>query len=491
MPIYPDKKNGQPTGRYRVEVQANGQRMRGRASSLSDAKRLELTFLDQLEGREAATPSPVPAASPPTPKPSCLSFGEAAKRARGILWVGQATEAESFLKLDRIVGIVGPKLPLDDFDAVAADDLLATLSARGITPGTINRYLSCLSAFLRFCKKRNFRTAPPLELEWRDEDEGRIRWLSYEEEARLMELLPGPIATVVYVAIRTGLRASELIGLKPDQVQPRWVHLWKTKNGSPRSVPISDDLYRVLAPLVRTMPSYPQVYRAWEAARTKMGLRSDKTFVFHACRHTYATRAVQAGVNIRVLQKLMGHKTIQTTLRYAHVDDKTLADAALSALAFHEALMPPKGGGFGAAIDPVVASTDSRKLRNFRVLVSVGVPPRRSANPFTPVRFRLGPPTLPTSESDRPRGGLRKARTGLAPARHTPNHPAANPDLCALGKRNEPARPARAPLPGAARRRAVNALASGRRGRCFPHGAALVGRGARIPCDGSRAASGP
>jgi hypothetical protein len=395
MPIYPDKKNGTPTGRYRVEVQLNGQRLRGRAADLMEAKRLEVAMLETLSGNPpegAAMELSEPKAVPSRAATACLSFGEAAKRAKGILWVGQATEAESFLKLDRIVGLVGPKLPLDSFDSLEADDLLAALSARGITPGTINRYLSCLSAFLRFCKKRGFRTTPTPELEWRDEDEGRIRWLSYEEEAQLMGLLPETIAPVVYVAIRTGMRASEIISLKPDQVQPRWVHLWKTKNGSPRSVPIPDDLYRTLGPLVRKMPSYPQVYRAWEAARIKMGLKGDKTFVFHACRHTYATRAVQAGVNIRVLQKLMGHKTIQTTLRYAHVDDKTLADAALSALAFHEALMPPKSGGIRTASPVYARPMGSRKISDFSVLVGVGVSSRRSANPFTPVRFRLGPP---------------------------------------------------------------------------------------------------
>jgi len=41
MPIYPDRKNGQLTGRYRVEVTVDGQRRRGRANSLADAKSLE------------------------------------------------------------------------------------------------------------------------------------------------------------------------------------------------------------------------------------------------------------------------------------------------------------------------------------------------------------------------------------------------------------------------------------------------------------------
>lgn len=55
---------------------------------------------------------------------------------------------------------------------------------------------------------------------------------------------------MVYIAIRTGMRASELLGLEEAQVTPRWAHLWETKNGSARSVPLTDDLHGRLGPLV-------------------------------------------------------------------------------------------------------------------------------------------------------------------------------------------------------------------------------------------------
>ncbi|WP_298189577.1 site-specific integrase [Novosphingobium sp.] len=382
MPIYPDKKNGKPTGRYRVEVQLNGQRLRGRAETMREAKRLEIELQERLAGGEGQPKVKSTATPPPLPQEAlpCLTVREGADKAKGLLWAGQATETTSLAKLDRIVAMVGPKLPLDALDANKMDELVSTLKDGGASEATVNRYLSCVSAFLKFCKKRGFRTLPPPELDWRDEDEGRIRWLSYEEEAQLLGLLPAPYSTVVYLAIRTGMRASELMGLKPDQVQPRWVHLWKTKNGSPRSVPLSDDLYQRLAPLVTKgeMPDYWSVYRHWQRARKAMKLDSDPTFVFHACRHTYATRAVQAGMNLRVLQKLMGHKAIQTTLRYAHVDDRTLADAAFAALQFHDQRGGQVGdeGGVFAPKPPskslvVPPKTAARTAEN-RVFMSIG-----------------------------------------------------------------------------------------------------------------------
>ncbi|GGC27813.1 hypothetical protein GCM10011371_14210 [Novosphingobium marinum] len=346
MPIYPDRKNGKLTGRFRVEVTVNGKRLRRRANGMREARTLEAELLGELQ--DCTLPPPTAHPEAPRINPEAITVGHALDRARGILWAGQATEARSYRKLERIASIVGETLPIDGFDVNAVDRLTVTLRNEGCSDATLNRYLSCVSTFLRFCKRRGIRKADLPSMEWRDEDENRIRWLSYDEEASLMELLPSPFDAVVYVAIRTGLRASELLSLTPDQLEPRWVHLWGTgtKSGRTRSVPITEGLYDLLASLVTTgtMPDYWQLRNEWDKARKAMGLMQDKTFVFHACRHTYATRAVRAGVSLRVLQQLMGHRTIQTTLRYAHVEDRTLSEAARKMTAFPAPDTLPKGG---------------------------------------------------------------------------------------------------------------------------------------------------
>ena len=62
-----------------------------------------------------------------------------------------------------------------------------------------------------------------------------------------------------------------------------------------------------------------------------MGLAEDDGFVPHALRHTWASRLIQRGVSLRVVQEWLGHKTITVTMRYAHLSPKSLL-AAVSVL---------------------------------------------------------------------------------------------------------------------------------------------------------------
>jgi len=65
--------------------------------------------------------------------------------------------------------------------------------------------------------------------------------------------------------------------------------------------------------------------RKWfEKALSEAGIVN---FHWHDLRHTFASRLVMAGVDIRTVQELMGHKTIQVTLRYSHLAPKHQLEA--------------------------------------------------------------------------------------------------------------------------------------------------------------------
>ena len=124
-------------------------------------------------------------------------------------------------------------------------------------------------------------------------------------------------------ALNTGLRAGEQWGLTwndlgLDATQPQ-VTLSATKNGTVRHIPLNHYARAALESLAqekmlgtRVFPQ--QRYRGWfEGALATAGIQN---FTWHCLRHTFASRLVMVGVDLRTVAELMGHKSLQMTMRY-------------------------------------------------------------------------------------------------------------------------------------------------------------------------------
>jgi integrase len=323
MSIYPDKKDGVVTGRWRVEVQLGQFRKRGRFETMAEAKEAELKWRRELAAGE------VEDATVKTDNRTVRTLSQLLAKAAPMLWNGSGHGELSEKKVRWIVAECGDT-QLDRIPADYVDRAVIGLRKADKAPGTINRYLSALHAVLGWGAKpgRRYVTVMP-EFAWQDEDEGRIRYLTPDEENRLIATLRAldhdEIADLCIVAIDTGCRRGELLDATPDQLDGKWLRLWTTKNGHARSVPLSGRAQAILAQRLPWSVQKHHLRYAWDKAKIALGLSQDDDFVFHALRHTCATRLVELGVNLRVIQQFMGHRAIQTTLRYAHVSDDMLA----------------------------------------------------------------------------------------------------------------------------------------------------------------------
>lgn len=326
MAIFADKRDGKVTGRWRVELQLDGQRLRKRFDSLEEAKEYEAKARAEIaHGR-----MPQEAKQRLEKKATVQTLEQLCRAVEGHLWAGSSSERQAHQRLEGACRILGSLRTIESITISDTDRLVKVLRDRGNAHGTINRYLSALNQALKWAIKHKCRVSPIPELEWQDEDEGRIRWITPEEEATLMGLLGPQEALAAFVAMRTGMRRGELLGLRQRDVEVGWVHLWgtRTKSGKSRSIPLSGDAYAALQELFRLgMPTPESLRYQWNTAKAQMGLEDDEDFVYHATRHTFATRAVQAGVHPRVLQRLMGHKHLSTTMRYMQVSDHMLTAA--------------------------------------------------------------------------------------------------------------------------------------------------------------------
>ena len=140
------------------------------------------------------------------------------------------------------------------------------------------------------------------------------------------------------MAVQTGMRSEELLGLRWDQVDlgRREVRLVVTKTNRPRVVPLSDRAVAVFvasprlsaSPYVFTNPNTGNRYRnlrqSFLTACSRAGI-SD--YRWHDIRHTFASWHVQSGTDLYRLSRILGHSTLQMTTRYAHLATENLHQA--------------------------------------------------------------------------------------------------------------------------------------------------------------------
>lgn len=322
MAIYPDKKQGMLTGRFRVELQNGGTRYRKRHDSLKEAEEDERRVMALwTQGITDTTPK----------APDGYTIAQGIERATGILWRNLPSEECNWAHVRFLAMTVGGNKLLDDVGTEDIRLVVRAIDALGRADGTVNRYLSHIKVFLQWCRREGYRTVgvDGIVWDWREEHRGRIRWITYDEEEVLLSLVPDNVAKLITVAIRTGCRRDELLTLQPDNIEDGLLHLWKTKNNEPRTVPMDEETTELIRELVatQTMPTRAELRYLWAVAKENMNLADDKEFVFHACRHTCATRLVDAGVDVLIIKQWLGHKRIETTQRYAHVTASTMQSA--------------------------------------------------------------------------------------------------------------------------------------------------------------------
>jgi len=234
--------------------------------------------------------------------------------------------------------------PLRRFNTILVEQLQTDIINKGLKPASNNKILSILKHTFKKAAEwgmieesilQSIQKVKPLP----DDDAERLRFLSIEECQNLINACDSHLKPIVITALNTGMRRGEILGLKWDEhvdLKHGFILLNKTKNGKRREIPINGTLQSTFNSLMRRIDipyvfhdlkkgkPYKAVRHSFSSACKRAGITD---FHFHDLRHTFASHLVMAGVDITTVSKLLGHKSLKMTLRYAHLAPAHMAKA--------------------------------------------------------------------------------------------------------------------------------------------------------------------
>ncbi len=211
--------------------------------------------------------------------------------------------------------------------------LAQALNERSWVAGTANSYRTLLSLTYRLgVRAKKIDVNPVKEVKIRREEFPPPRWLRPEEEQKLRAAIRREHLPELDLAIHLGLRRSEQYNLRWEDVDltRRVAIIPRSKSGKPRTLPLNSVALRAMqrlrhrsdgtGPVCRNLAGEPlRGPRHWfEPAVETAGISH---LVWHHLRHTFASRLVMGGADIRTVQELMGHASIAMTARYSHLSE--------------------------------------------------------------------------------------------------------------------------------------------------------------------------
>jgi len=210
------------------------------------------------------------------------------------------------------------------------------------SPATVNRYLAALShAFTVAMKEWGWIDDNPMrKVSKPREPRGRVRFLSDDERARLLEACRNSanphLYPAVVLALSTGARQGEIMGLEWSRIDlARGVAtLEQTKNGERRALPLTGLALDLLKQRVRRIdtdlvfpgrnPARPvELRKPWLEALKAAGIEH---FRWHDLRHSAASYLAMNGASLAEIAEVLGHKTLQMVKRYSHLSDQHTHD---------------------------------------------------------------------------------------------------------------------------------------------------------------------
>ena len=227
--------------------------------------------------------------------------------------------------------------PLIKLDSLEVLKLLSGIENRY----TLNRKLSSMNAFFEFCYKSHFLEAQ-VNFELSKLPKSLPKFLSFEEVSRGLELIKRSswlglrdYALILFL-YASGLRISELLDMSLNDLENSWLHVRHGKGEKERLIPIASMALEALNRYVKASPFEHEYvwlnYLGKPLSRISAFKITQKYLAVspHVLRHSYATALIIGGADLRVVQELLGHASLNTTQIYTHIQKQNLKETVQS-----------------------------------------------------------------------------------------------------------------------------------------------------------------
>lgn len=237
------------------------------------------------------------------------------------------------------------EVALDDISPREIEVYKAKKLKDGLSRKSINNHLTVLRRALAIAVEWGVIKHIPA-MRWLEPPPPEFDFLTFAEADRLLAAAEEEWRPMLTVAMRTGLRLGELLALRWSDVDLEGGRLMvrravargiigTPKNGRSREVPLSEQARAALrnhvrrGELVFSMPDGSMLTRGatkWPLKRA-LTVAQLRPIGWHCLRHTFASHLAMRGAPLKSVQELLGHGTIEMTMRYSHLSPDARRDA--------------------------------------------------------------------------------------------------------------------------------------------------------------------
>jgi len=295
-------------------------------------KRRRVTAATQQQAQERMK-FELAAAEDAAPRTAAFTMKEAMSLTRQMRWKGKASEVNAMGYCRQVVAFYGPDFPIAKVTAQSFMRMREFFRQKGNSNATINWKHSCLSSMLKCSELMGHIESSPRLPDSLPVAPAKDRVITPREQEAFVDyflaIYEPEAADLFTFLIDVGCRFSEAERMRDGEIdlRRRCVYFPKTKNGRPRTVPLTGKALGAVQDRVTSVKKYKvfsYTYKQFQYLFTKakgaLGLEYDKKLSIHTLRHTCASRLAAKGVSLPAIQAWGGWSSLAACQKYMHID---------------------------------------------------------------------------------------------------------------------------------------------------------------------------